>query len=95
MVIQSYAGELKIVAKVSVPGQIRLGLLGLDVRQPDDKKKRVPYWIDYTKLTVNGQMIFDTLTPVWHNKPYRHTMDVEANEEITIEVEWLPHRSDT
>jgi len=94
-VIHSCAGKLKVVAKAFVPGQIRLNLLGLDVRNPDDNTERIPYWIDYTKLTVNGAVIFDELTPAWHDKSYRHRIDVAADEEFTIEVEWLPHRSDT
>ena len=94
-IIHSCAGKLKVVAKAFVPGQIRLNLLGLDVRNPDDNTERIPYWIDYTKLTVNGAVIFDELTPAWHDKSYRHRIDVAADEEFTIEVEWLPHRSDT
>ena len=93
--IQSYVGKLKIVAKAVVDGQIRLELLGLDIRDKDDKTKRVRYWIDYTALTVNGKTIFDKLTPAWHNRPYRHNIDAKAGKEITIEVDWLPHRSDT
>ena len=92
-VIQSYSGKLEIVFKTLVSGQIRLNLLGIDVR--DSENKHIPYWIDYTALTVNGETIFDTLTPAWHNKPYRHIIDVNAGEEIKLQVEWLPHRSDT
>ena len=93
--IQSYVGTMEIVAKSDIGGQIRLVLLGLDIRHPEDNSKFIPYWIDYTKLTVNGKVIFDALTPVWHNKPYRYNVDVKANEEIKIQVEWFPHRSDT
>ena len=92
--IQSYAGKLNIIAKATVDGKIRVILKGLDVRAPEDDSKRIPYWIDYTKLTVNAKTIFDTLTPVWHDKVYRYNMDVKAGEEIKIQVEWLPHRSD-
>ena len=91
--IQSYVGELKFVAKATASGEIRLDLRGIDVRT-EDKSTRIPYWIDYTKLTVNGKMIFDKLTPAWHDKLYRHRMNAKAGEEIAIEVEWLPHRSD-
>ena len=94
-VISSYTGKLKIVAKSSVDGQIQFYVRGSAVRNPDDKSKRIPYWIDVTKLTMNGQAILDTLTPVWHNKPYKYTTEVKADEEITLQVEWLPHRSDT
>ena len=92
--IQSYAGKLEIVVKATADGQINLRLMGLDVRKPDDNSKRTPYWVDYTKLAVNGKIIFDALTPVWHDKAYYHNMNIKAGEEIKIQVEWLPHRSD-
>lgn len=92
--ITSYAGELTFIAKVAA-GQLLLSLKGLDVRDKADNTKRIPYWIDYTKLTINGEVVLDTVTPAWHDKPYRHYMNVKAGEEITIQIEWLPHRSDT
>ncbi len=92
--IQSYAGKLEFAVKSTVDGQIRLLLRGKHIRNPEDKSKNVPYWIDYTKLTINGQEIFDILTPTWHDKPYICAIDTKANYEIKIQVEWLPHRSD-
>ena len=94
-VLTSYAGKLNFVAKALVDGKINLNLRGIDVRNSNDKSKRIPYWIDYTKLVVNWKVILDKLTPAWHNKPYRYVLDVKADEEIKIEVEWLPHRSET
>ena len=93
--IQSYAGKLEFVAKTTATGKVDVSLRGIDFRDPEDKSKRIPYWIDYTKLTVNGKTMFDNITPAWHDKPYRYSMNVKADEEITLEVEWLPHRSDT
>ena len=91
--IQSYAGNMDIIAKATADGQIRLNLRGLDVRDPKDKSKRIPYWIDYTKLAVNGKVIINKRTPAWHDKAYYHAIDVKAGEEIKVQVEWLPHRS--
>ncbi|MBD3878320.1 MAG: glycosyltransferase [Quinella sp. 1Q5] len=93
--IQSYAGKLSINAKATTNGQINLKLRGLNIINSNDKSKRIPYWIDYTKLVVNDNSIFDTLTPTWHDKYFTHNMKVNADEEITIQVEWQPHRSDT
>ena len=93
--IDSYAGKLEIVAKAIVEGNVQIRLAGSYAPNPADKSKRIPYWIDYTKLTVNENTIFDTITPAWHDKPYVYKMDVKADEEIKIHVEWLPHRSDT
>ena len=93
--IQSCVGKLEIITKSTVSGQIQLVFRGRDIRKPEDTSKRIIYWTDYTKLTVNGQKIFDKITPAWHDKPYIYTMNVKAGEELVIQVEWLPHRSDT
>ena len=93
--ITSFVGKMAFVAKATVDGQIRLFLRGIDVRTPEDNSKRVPYWVDYTKLIVNGKTVFDKLTPAWHDKSFNYQMDVKAGEEVKIQIEWLPHRSDT
>ena len=89
--VQSYSGKMEIVAKATSDGLLRLNLRGLDVRAKGNKSKRVPFWIDYTKLSVNGKVIFDKPTPAWHNEPYEYALDVKAGEEIKIQTEWLPH----
>ncbi|MBR4905171.1 MAG: glycosyltransferase [Selenomonadaceae bacterium] len=93
--IQSYVGKMDIVAKPTANGQINLDLRGLDIHDPSNRSKKIPYWVDYTKLVVNGKIIFDELTPVWHNKPFRYNLNAKADEEITINVEWQPHRDDS
>ena len=93
-IIQLSGNELTFVAKATANGRIKLILRGADVRDPQNNSKRIPYWIDYTKFTINGKTIFDTLTPVWHDKPYNYNLEVKADEEIKIYIEWLPHRSD-
>ena len=94
-VILSRDNKLECVVKAGVDGQIVLNLSGMWVPEPENKSKCVPYWIDYTKLTVNEEIIFDVLTPTWFKKPYIYNMNVKAGEEIKIQYEWLPHRSDT
>lgn len=94
-VIRSCAGRLEFVAKATVAGAINLNLRGVWIPNPEDKKKLIPYWIDYTKFVVNGKLIFDKLTPTWFNEPYNYKMKIKAGEEITVQFEWLPHRSDT
>lgn len=92
--IQSCAGKLEIIAKSTVEGQIKLNLLGLDVRAFEHTlNSSLPYWVNYTKLVVNGNTIFNKRTPAWHNKRYDHTVDAKAGEEIKIQVEWLSNNS--
>ena len=80
--VDSYVGQLEIVAKAVVEGTAQIRISGAFNKQ-----------IDYTKFTVNEQIIFDTITPACHKKPYVYDMDVKAGEEIKINVEWLPHKS--
>ena len=93
--IHSHAGQLEFVTKATVDGRVNLNLLGMDIRDSKDKSKRIPYWIDYTNLTINGKTIFDKITPTWHDKAYHHDIDVKAGEEIKVQIEWLPHNGDT
>ena len=81
--IDSYVGQLMIVVKVAVDGKAQVRI-----------SSAFDCWIDYTKLIVNGKTIFDTLTPAHGNKPYIYDMDVKAGDEIKIQTEWQPHRSD-
>lgn len=91
--IQSYAGNMEIIAKTFADGQFKLSLRGLDVRDSANNSKRVPYWVNYTKLTINDKIIFDKSTSAWHDKTYNYGMYVKAGQEIKIQVEWLPCRS--
>ena len=92
--IQSYKGDMEIIAKATSDGKFTLNLRGIWVPDPKDRNKRIPYWIDYTKLAVNEKVIFDKLKPVWHDKPFNYGLDVKAGEEVKIQMEWQPHRSD-
>ena len=91
-IIQSHKGKMEIIAKATGDGKIQLNLRGVSVAPSNDPKKRIPFWIDYTKFIVNGEIIFDKLTPVWLWKAYEHNIDAKADKEIKIEVEWIRHK---
>ena len=83
-----------MVFNVIEGGLILLNLRGLDFRAANDKSKRIPYWIDYTKFAVNDDVIFEESTPIWHDSPYDYKFEAKAGEQVKISIEWLPHRSD-
>ncbi|MBQ4403384.1 MAG: glycosyltransferase family 2 protein [Selenomonadaceae bacterium] len=91
-VIESFAGKMKLAFKTDADGEVRLWLRGVDVRNPSDRSKRVPYWIDVANLIVNGEAIFDKITPVWHNEPYEYHFNAHVGKNIELELKWLPHR---
>ena len=92
--LQSYVGKLEFIAKATANGQIKLLLMGMDVRYPKDNSKRVPYWIEYTKLIINDQIIFDKITPAWHDKQFIYNLDVKADDEIKFQIEWLTYKEE-
>ena len=91
--VESYAEKLELVVKSALDGQVTVSLRGMDVRAPEDKFKRIHYWIDYTKLTINGTTIFSHRVAVCHDKSYRHKMNAKADEEIKLQIEWQPHNN--
>ena len=93
--IQSYVGKLDMVFRVIDGGKITVSLRGIYVTDPKNNSKLIPHWIDYTKFSVNDEVVFDKLTPIWHDAPYNYKFEAKAGEEVKISVEWLPHRSDT
>ena len=94
-IFQSYVGNLDIVFDVREGGFVVLDLKGLFYPNPKDRSKGIPYWVDYTKLVVNNKVIFNELTPLWHDAPYNYKFEAKAGEQVKISFEWLPHRSDT
>lgn len=93
--VHSYAGKLELVVKSASNGKITCFLRGLDIRDPKDYSKRIPHWIDYTRFIVDGKTIFDTVTPTWHDEFFYYKMNVKADKEIKIQLEWSPHKSKT
>ena len=88
--IQSDAGKLEFIAKITADGQLNCNLKGIVVISPNDPTRRIPYRVYYTNLTINAETIFNTIVPAWNDRPYRHSMDVKAGDEVKIHVEWQP-----
>ena len=93
-VLYSYVGALELRFVPQAGGQLEIYLRGMDIRDEEDKSERIPYWIDYTSLHVNGREVFSSPWPAWHRKPYKHSFDVSADEEVSLVITWLPHRSE-
>lgn len=86
IVIQSYKGDMRLKIKCSGNGALEIALRGVDCR--DKNNKRFPVWIDYKKLKVNGKDIFTSSHVVWHDKPFKHRINVADGEMVTIYMEW-------
>ena len=87
-VIRSDAGSLAFKLKCIADGKLVINLKGEDVR--DAEGERIPLWVNYTKLAVDGKVMFDGLKPVWHDRPYKFEMDVADGQIVDVQAEWVP-----
>lgn len=85
-VIKSNAGTLNLLLLCTGAGNVRLDMRGPDIR--DENNGKIPVWIIYTKLVVDGRTVFDAIVPTWHDKSRRHIMHVRNGQVITVLVEW-------
>ena len=88
-VIQSASGHLFIHAKAIGKGMLECALRTLDVKDPDNH--RIPFFIDCTGLAVNGIPMISSTTTLSHDHPFKFSRHMEDNEELTMEITWLPH----
>lgn len=87
-IAHSDKGQLDLKLKCINDGKIKISLKGKYFR---GKNKQIfPVYIDYTKLTINNQTIFDESKVVWHNTPYIHKQLVKNDEILDVHIEWNP-----
>lgn len=88
--IISGLGYMEISIKFITKGTFVINLMGMDI---EELGKRIPYWIDYTKFSINGENKLDKSTPAWHDKPITYSCSVNAGDRFTLYVEWQSHRN--
>ena len=70
---------------------INAGLLKINFMGPDVRNKfgnRIPSYVDYKNLSINGENIIDDKVTTWHNIPYIFKKRVRDGEIINVHVEW-------
>jgi hypothetical protein len=87
--LASYAGSIDITVRANAAGKLALMLRGMDIK--DREERRIPFWIDYTKLQCNNMAIFEELRAAWHDMPVQYFCSVLENECVRFHIEWLPH----
>ena len=87
-VIESHAGDLTLKGKCIGDGKLEISLRGPDIRDKSNQKQVI--YIDFTSFTINDKQVFNTSHTVWHNTPYKFTMNVSDGEIITVSLKWKP-----
>lgn len=87
IVTKSSAGVLDLKIKCINKGLLKIYLRGIHKKGPNGN---LPIYIDFTRLEINNEVIFDEHTLVWHNKPYVYEKKVKDSEVVFLHAEWLP-----
>ena len=91
IIIESIKGNLDLKVKCVNGGVFKLWLRGPDVR--DKNNNRFPIFIDYKKLSINGEEIIKENVLITHDKSFKFSKEVYDSEIISLHIEWLPFNS--
>lgn len=88
LVVKSISGHIELKLKCINDGLFKLFLRTMDIR--DDKNQRLPIFMKYTELKINGEDILKTPTYVHHDNPFLYQKEVTDSEIIDISIKWSP-----
>ena len=88
LIVESSEGVIDFSVRCVEDGVFTLWLKGVDFRDVDNN--RVPIFVDFTRLLVDGEVVFDENLLVNHNAPFIYEKSVKDGQEISIHAEWLP-----
>ena len=86
MVLQSTKGVMETVIQCIGNGELKIWLRGMDCRNKDNI--RVPVWINYKSLFINGVCVFKEPKLVCHDNPFIYKLNVADGQIIKIFTEW-------
>ena len=92
VVVQKEGNEGIITVRVFSDAEIRIVLRGPDKR--DENNQTIENWVDFTSVQINGEEILPEITAVWHNKPFRHTINAKAGDEVKVSAKWQKHNEE-
>ena len=84
----NFAIDIDVVCHGS--GVLKVICRGLDVRAPGNAKTRIPIWVIFTSLNIDGVEYINHPVDVWHNKPHHCDLQIEDGQLVHIRAEWVP-----
>ena len=88
LVVKSKKGKLALKLKCLGSGTLYFALRSENIT--DSSGNKIPIWINYTKFSSGGKDILNSLTPTWHDKPFKYSLDVKDGQIIEMQAEWTP-----
>lgn len=88
MVLNSIKGNMNFTFQCVGDGLLTLGFKGLDYR--DKKDNRIPIFIDYSEIIVDGVNYVHGSRVTWHDSPLIVEKEVQDGQIIDVRVKWAP-----
>ena len=92
VVVNSIKGHLNLEFICVNDGELILTFRGVDFK--NEKKVRVPIYIECTGINVDGKSILEEPIFICHDNFYRFRMDVTNNQKVKLDISWKTVRDD-
>ena len=88
-VIETSNSRQKLSIKIIKDGKLQFSFRGQDKK--NSKGVRMPVWIDYKSIKIDGKEILSSPIKTWHDEPYRYEMAVKDGQTIGVEIKQTSH----
>ena len=88
-VLETNRENIRITIKAIQNGKLALSFKGQNKRFENN---RIPLWIDYKSIRINGKEILSAPVETWHDKPFRYEMPVKDGDTVLVEIVQQPHK---
>ena len=85
-IVSSSKGDLKLSFKCIHEGNLKIDFRAIDFRDRDDN--RVPIYIDYHKIEIDGKSIINGNTVQCHDIPLHYEKHVKDGQIVNIKLNW-------
>ena len=85
-VISSHKGVLNLSFKCINDGKLKIDFRAIDFK--DVGNNRIPIYIDYKEIKIDGESIVDESTILWHDNPLFYEKDVKNGQIVNIKLKW-------
>ena len=80
--------ELDLSFKCVNEGKLKIEFRSLDFK--DINNNRIPIYIDYREIKVDGKSIINDSTVLWHDNKLEYSKDVNDGQIVNIKLKWEP-----
>lgn len=85
-VVNSSEGELDLLFKCVNDGNLVITFRGIDYK--DNDGNRIPIFVNYTNIMIDGVSIIKDGLLLWHDNPFVYNKKVKDGQTVTLHVNW-------